>query len=44
MPKLNPARVWFVRHPQADIWLPVQLEFDTRYGVARARLVELRVR
>lgn len=43
VPKLNPATIWIVRLERAGIWLPVQLEFKTRYGVARARLVGLTI-
>jgi len=44
VPKLNPAKIWIVRMPNSGIWLPVQLEFQTRYGMARARLVALNIR
>lgn len=44
VPKIKPARVWIVYLKQYDLWLPVQLEFQTRYGVARARLAALTLR
>jgi len=43
VPVLKPARVWIVRLKQYRIWLPVQLEFQTRYGIARARLAALKL-
>lgn len=42
VPKLEPARVWLVHHPAVQMWVPVQIEFRTRYGIARARLVALK--
>lgn len=44
VPKIKPARVWIVHLKQYNLWLPVQLEFQTRYGMARARLASLKLR
>ena len=38
---LPPATLWVARHPEAALWLPVQLRFESSYGPIYARLVRL---
>ncbi len=38
---LPPAKLWIAHLPEAGLWLPVQLRFESRFGPIYARLVRL---
>jgi hypothetical protein len=41
---LPPATLWVARHRDAELWLPVQLRFPSRYGPIYAHLVRVTVK